>query len=213
MPNIKYFKGTTTVGVVCNAGVVFSADSQAIYDYIISKNVRKIFQIEDTVGMTITGSLGDAQIIVRLVQAEIKLYKMRRQESLTIKGMAHLLAQILSSSRYFPYLTILLVGGIDKKGPSIFSLDFFGGQIQEREFVATGSGSPIAYGVLEERYQKKMSIDEGVNLAIQALHNALKRDTWSGGRIDIVKITPEGYTMLKKNEVEKKLEELAEVSQ
>lgn len=209
MDNDKHLKGTTTVGIVCTDGVVLATEKRATMgNFIASKTAKKIYQIDDLMGMTTAGSVGDAQQLVRLISVEAQLYKMRRQEPMTIKGITTLLSNILSGQRYYPFMVQLLIGGIDKNGPAVFSLDALGGNIEETQAVATGSGSPMAYGVLEDRYHDDMTVDEGVDLAIRALHNAMKRDSASGNNIDVVKITREGYEKISSEEVSKKREAL-----
>ncbi|MBP2029439.1 proteasome beta subunit [Methanohalophilus levihalophilus] len=209
MDNDKHLKGTTTVGIVCTDGVVLATEKRATMgNFIASKTAKKIYQIDDLMGMTTAGSVGDAQQLVRLISVEAQLYKMRRQEPMTIKGITTLLSNILSGQRYYPFMVQLLIGGIDKNGPAVYSLDALGGNIEETQAVATGSGSPMAYGVLEDRYRDDMNVDEGVDLAIRALHNAMKRDSASGNNIDVVKITTEGYERISSEEVDKKREEL-----
>ncbi len=203
MDNMEY-KGTTTVGLVCNTGVVLATEKRATMgNFIASKDAKKVYQIDDLIAMTTAGSVGDAQRLAKWMQVESRLYKMRREESLTVKGIVSLLANILNGNRYFPYFVQLLVGGVDKNGPGVYSLDAVGGIIEEKKAVATGSGSPMAYGVLEDRYVEKMPIDEGVELAVRALHNAMKRDSASGDGIEVVKITSEGYTIIDDNEIKK----------
>jgi proteasome beta subunit len=131
---------------------------------------------------------------------------MRRQESVTIKGITTLLSNMLSGQRYYPLMVQLLIGGVDKNGPAIYSLDALGGNIEETRAVSTGSGSPMAYGVLEDRYTEDMTVVEGVDLAIRALHNAMKRDSASGESIDVVVITKDKYERLNQEEVKKKRE-------
>ncbi|MDL5503762.1 MAG: proteasome subunit beta, partial [Candidatus Methanoperedens sp.] len=143
------------------------------------------------------------QRLVKWMQVESKLYKMRREEPMTVKGIVSLLANILSSNRYYPYYVQLLVGGVDKNGPSIYSLDAVGGIIDERKAVSTGSGSPMAYGVLEDRYVDNMPIDNGVELAVRALHSAMKRDSASGDGINVVKITKDGFMQVADSVVKK----------
>lgn len=207
MTDTKLFKGTTTVGIICETGVILGADRQAGYYFIESKDVKKIYKVDDRIGITISGYLGEAQALLRIIKAEAQLYKMRREESISVKGVATLLARILNEQRYFPYLALMLVGGVNKTGPKIYSLDPLGGLIEEKKFMATGSGIG-AFGVLEDRYRENMSLEDGINLAIRALHNALKRDAVSGGMIDIVKITSEGYIMLEESEVKKRRDKL-----
>lgn len=208
MDNMEY-KGTTTVGLVCHNGVVLATERRATMGHFIaSKDARKVYQIDDLVAMTTAGSVGDAQRLVKWMQVESKLYKMRRQEPMTVKGTVSLLANILNSSRFYPFFVQLLVGGVDKNGAGVYSLDAVGGIIEEKKAVATGSGSPIAYGVLEDRYVENMPVEEGIELAVRALHNAMKRDSASGDGIDVVKITSEGYIEVEETEVKKIRENL-----
>ncbi|MDP2766219.1 MAG: archaeal proteasome endopeptidase complex subunit beta [Candidatus Methanoperedens sp.] len=203
MDNTEY-KGTTTIGLVCDKGVVLASERRAMMGHFIaSKDAKKVYQIDNLIAMTTAGSVGDAQRLVKWMQVEAKLYKMRREEPMTVKGIVSLLANILSGNRYFPFFVQLLVGGVDKNGPGIYSLDAVGGTIEEKKAVATGSGSPMAYGVLEDRYVENMPIEDGVGLAVRALHNAMKRDSASGESIDVVKITSDGYIHVEDSEVKK----------
>jgi proteasome beta subunit len=197
MDNEKYLKGTTTVGVVCTDGIVLASEQRATMgNFIASKTAKKVYQIDDLVGMTTAGSVGDAQQLVRLISVESKLYKMRRDESMTIKGITTLMSNLLSANRYYPLMVQLLIGGMDKNGPSIYSLDPLGGSIEETKISATGSGSPMAYGVLEDHYREDMTVEEGLDLAVRAIHNSMKRDSASGENVDAVVITKETFTRL-----------------
>jgi proteasome beta subunit len=202
MDNDKYLKGTTTVGVVCTDGIVLASEQRATMGHFIaSKTAKKVYQIDDLVGMTTAGSVGDAQQLVRLVSVESQLYKMRRNESMTIKGVATLMSNFLNANRYYPMMVQLLIGGVDKNGPAIYSLDAMGGSIEETRISATGSGSPMAYGVLEDQYREDMTVKEGLDLAIRAIHNATKRDSASGENVDVVVITKEAFKRLDPEEV------------
>jgi len=205
MDNDKYLKGTTTVGVVCTDGIVLASEQRATMGHFIaSKTAKKVYQIDDLVGMTTAGSVGDAQQLVRLVSVESQLYKMRRNESMTIKGITTLMSNFLNANRYYPMMVQLLIGGVDKNGPGIYSLDPMGGSIEETRISATGSGSPMAYGILEDQYREDMTVTEGLDLAIRAIHNATKRDSASGENIDVVVITKEAFKRLDPEEVKSK---------
>ncbi len=199
----KIYKGTTTVGLVCRDGVVFATEKRATMgSFIASRRAKKIFRIADRAAMTTAGAVGDAQFLARLISVELKLYEIRKEEKPTIRAIATLLSNILNSTRWFPYFVQLLVGGMDKRGASMYSIDLLGGAIEEMDLVATGSGSPTAYGVLEDRYTHDMSIDECVELAIRAVYSAMRRDSASGDGIDVVKITKDGYFELKPSEID-----------
>ncbi len=75
-------------------------------------------------------------------------------------------------------------------------LDFFGTLTREAEFMATGSGSPTAFGVLEDGYRKDMSIEDAVRLAVRAVRSAIYHDPGSGEGVDVVTITREAIRKL-----------------
>ena len=187
---VEVFKGTTTISVLCDGGVVLASESRATMgNFIASSTARKIYQVDDLIGLTTAGSVGDAQSLVRMVQVEARLYRMQRGEGMTVKAITSMLANIFSSRRYYPFMVQLIMGGMDRYGPRIYSLDALGGQIEERKVVSTGSGSPIAYGVLESQYTPGISLEDGTVLAARAIHNAMKRDSASGDKIELVRIT------------------------
>ncbi len=189
----QYLKGTTTVGLTCKDGVVLVTDRRATMGSLIAhKDVEKIFKLDAHIGMTVAGAVSDAQTLARWIQAEANLYKIRKGEAITVNGMATLIANVLHSQRYYPMLLQLIVGGHDNTGPRLYSVDLMGSAIEDN-LISTGSGSPVAYGVLEDGYEKDMSLDEGVNLAVRALRAALGRDAMSGNGINVVKITKDGY--------------------
>lgn len=201
---VEVFKGTTTVGIVCKDGVVLASESRATMgNFIASTTAQKIYKISDRIGLTTAGVVGDAQSLVRMIQVESRLYNMQRGEPMTVKATGSLLSNVLASRRYFPFMVQLLLGGVDRKGPQLFSLDALGGQIEEQKIVATGSGSPTAYGVLEALYDPQMEIEEGAKLGVRAIHNAMKRDSASGDVIQLVKITDDGYEVVDGSVVEK----------
>lgn len=195
-------KGTTTVGLVFQGGVVLASEMRATMGYMIaSKKAKKIYQIAERIGMTTAGGVGDAQQIARLMTVECSLYQIRRGRPMTVGAVATLLSNILNNNRYYPFYVQLLVGGIDENGPNLYAVDALGGASKEEEMVATGSGSPMAFGVLEDRFHRDMNEDEAVSLAIRAVRSAMKRDAGSGEGIHVVVITKDAYREIGDEEV------------
>jgi proteasome beta subunit len=191
---VEVFKGTTTVGILCDGGVVLASESRATMgNFIASTTAKKIYQVDDQIGITTAGVVGDAQSLVRMVQVEARLYKMQRGEPMTVKALTTMLSNVLSSRRYYPFYVQLAVGGVDRYGPKMYSLDALGGQIEERNIISTGSGSPIAYGVLEAMYKPGIGMEEGTTLAARAIQTAMKRDSASGNKIELVRIAKDKY--------------------
>jgi len=194
--------GTTTVGIICKDGVVLAAEKKATMGYMIDSKVsRKVYQLDEHVGMTIAGSVGDAMAIVRLMKAQLKLYKLERGP-MTIKAAAALLENILQGNKYFPYMNMFILGGVDVNGPQIWSLDPVGGGSNLDKYYSTGSGSPFAYGALEAEYNENITVTEGAALAIRAIKVAIERDIGSGGRgFTVALITKDGYKELTEAEI------------
>ena len=198
--------GTTTVGLICKDGVVLAAEKKSTMGYLVAnKESEKILPIDDHIALTIAGASGDAQALARYMKAELSLFKIQNQREISVKGAATLLANILHSGRwtFLPYMVQLIVAGYDDNGPSIFTLDAIGSSEEEKKFFSTGSGSPIALGVLENGYKDSISLEDGIRLAVKAVKAAIERDIASGGSgIDVAVINREGIRFLKKEEVE-----------
>jgi proteasome beta subunit len=198
-------KGTTTVGLVFEDGVVLATEKRATMGYLIaSKKAKKVYQIADRIGMTTAGGVGDAQQLARIMTVECSLYQIRRGRQMSVAAASTLLSNILNNNRYYPFYVQLLVGGVDENGPGMYSVDALGGAIKEEEIVATGSGSPMAFGVLEDRFQKGMKREEAVSLAVRAVRAAIKRDAGSGEGVHVIVITKEGYREVPEEEINEK---------
>ncbi len=200
----KIYKGTTTVGLVCKDGVVLATEKRATMGNLIaSRTAKKIYQVADRIAMTTAGSVGDAQFLARIIRVEASLYEIKREKKPTIRAIATMTSNLLNSYRYYPYLVQLLIGGVDEEGARIYSIDPIGGAIEEREIVATGSGSFTAYGVLEDRFTPETTTVEATELAVRAIVSAMKRDSASGDGIDVVRITENEYRQLEPEEIDR----------
>ncbi len=199
----EYMKGTTTVGIACKDGIVLASDTRATMGTLIAhKFVKKSFKIDKHLGATVAGGVADAQALIRWTRSEAQLYRMRTGEGISVEGVTTLLSNIMFSNRYYPLIVQLIVGGVDKNGPRLYSLDPLGSAIEDT-VVATGSGSPVAYGVLEDIFNEDMTVNEGVGVVVRALRAALQRDAMTGNGIDVMKITKDGVAKLSDKEVEK----------
>lgn len=189
-------KGTTTVGVVCKDGVILSSDTRVTMGYFVAhKKGKKIYRIDDHLAMTIAGTVADAQRVVDILKVNAHLYKLNIGRRMPVSSAARLIANRLFSSRLTPMITQVLVGGVDDTGSHVFSVDPFG-SLTEEKCVATGSGSPIAYGVLEDKYREGSMIQEILPVVVRAVDSAMKRDAASGDSFDVVVIDNKGYREL-----------------
>ncbi len=189
-------KGTTTIGVVCKDGVILASDTRVTMGlYVAHKHGKKVYKIDDHLAVTIAGTVADAQRTVDILTANAQLYRINLGRPLPVSSAARLIANLLFSARYIPMLTQVLVGGVDDAGPHVFNLDPFG-SLTEEKCVATGSGSPLAYGILEDKYEANMPIEELLPVIVKAVNAAMKRDAASGDSFNVAVIDSKGYREL-----------------
>lgn len=204
---LKYH-GTTTVALTCSDGVVLCTDTRvtAGYLYIAHRQGKKVHRIDDHVGVTIAGTVAEAQSMIDTLKYYANLYKLENEKPIPVKSLGRISANIFFQNRYYPFIADFLIGGWDSiDGNVVYSVDFFGALTKE-DAVSTGSGSPVAYGIIEDQYRKGMKVDQVVPIAIQAVIAAIKRNAGTGDGFDVAVITKEsGYRELSKQAKEKQL--------
>lgn len=203
--------GTTTIGLVCKGGLVLAADKRATAgNFIAAKKVEKIIKITDDIAVTVAGTVSDIQLLTKLIRAELKLKEIRTGKINTVKEAANLLAGIVYSNiRKFsliPGISHFIVGGRDANGFHMYDLSPDGSITEIDDFVSSGSGSPLAYGVLESQYKKEMAVKEGIRLAVKGINAAIQRDAASGEGIDIATITEKGVRKILTKQIKIDLE-------
>ena len=148
--------------------------------------------------MTTAGTVGDNQAIIRIIEAQMKLYELDIGQP-SVKAAITLLSNMLSDKylyTYLPYGLFNLVGGFDTE-PRLYSIDPVGGIGEEKNFAATGSGMVVAYGILDSDFKSGISTDEGIKLAVKSIVAARKRVSSVGGEnITVMKITAKGVEEL-----------------
>lgn len=191
---------TTTIGVVCKDGVLMTTDTRATMgSFVAHKNAKKVYRIDSHLAMTIAGVVGDAQAIVEMLRANAALYKLDMARPMPVNSAARMVSNILFSSRFYPLGVQALVGGVDDTGGHIFALDPLGSMMEEK-FVSTGSGSPVAYGVLESEWREDMTVKDSTPVLMRAIGSAMKRDSASGDSFDVAIVTKDGYRELTADE-------------
>ncbi len=203
--------GTTTIGFVCKDGIILAADMRATSGNLISyKKFDKIISITDKIAVTVAGTVSDVQLLTKLIRAELKLKDIRTGRESNVREAANLLANMVYNNirklSLIPGVSHFLVGGVDHEGFKLYDLAPDGSIVEIEDFVSSGSGSVMAYGVLETLYKKDISLDEGIKLAIKCVNAALQRDSASGDGITIITITEEGVKKALTKEVDYRIE-------
>ena len=83
------------------------------------------------------------------------------------------------------------------------------GTLTKEEYYSTGSGSPVAYGILESEFKQALSVDEALPIALRAVYGAILRNSGTGDGLNIVTIKKD---ILKEYSLEEKQKILKDLS-
>ena len=196
----KILHGTTTVGIKASDGVVLCADMRASAGYFIANNnTMKIQKIYDHAGLTLAGGVADAQNLTDILRYHASVHAVQKNENITIKSLARLCSLVFHQNRGYPFIADILLGGYDRDGPALFNVDMFG-SVEEKSYVTTGSGSPVAYGLLEDEYRDDLKIEDAKVVALRAVKAAIVRNIGTGDGINLATIDKNGFRLLSKEQ-------------
>lgn len=202
MPEIEnlILHGTTTVGIRAADGVVLCADMRASAGYFIANNnTMKIQRIDGHAGMTMAGGVADAQNITDVLRYHARLHRVRMQRPMPIRSITRLASLVFHQNRGYPFIADILVGGHDASGPALYNIDMFG-SVEPKSYVTTGSGSPVAYGLLEDEWAKGIGMEDAVRVAYRAVRAAIARNIGTGDGINVATIDRGGFRLLSAEE-------------
>lgn len=198
--------GTTTIGIVCKDSVVLAADMRATAGNLIaSKRIDKVLPVTDHIAVTTAGAVSDLQLLYKYLQTELKLKQIRDGREPSVREGANLLRHWVYNLIRRQYGVVhFLVGGYDN-APRLFDIYPDGSISELDDYIASGSGSVFALGVLENRYRAGLSQDDAVQLAIDAMNSSLARDSASGNGINVYVINKDGYEKVFSQEISTQL--------
>jgi len=203
--------GTTTVALVCKDGIVLCADKRVTSGYLVAyKKYEKIVQITDDIAVTVAGTVSDVQLLTKLLRAELKLKDIRTNRKVDVKEAVNLLSSMVYNNirkmSMIPGISHFIVGGKDHSGIYVYDIGADGSITYIDDYTSSGSGSVMAYGVLETLYKKGLTVEEGIKLGAKAINAAVQRDIASGNGIDIVSITKDGVKKVLSKTIDMKIE-------
>ena len=202
--------GTSLVGIVCKDGIVMAGDRKTTAggQIVMSKNTQKVCPINDYLVISGTGTSSDIEVAKKLIRAQLKLKELRDKTRATVKEAANLIAasnyQNIRKPAMIPFMAGLMIGGLNKDGTTeLYSVEPAGSTMKVEDFDANfSSGMPYILGLLEKMYKKGLTMEQGIELAIDAIKSSSERDTASGHGIDVFTITKDGINHVSKQKVE-----------
>jgi proteasome beta subunit len=213
--------GTTVVAIRCDSGVVMAGDRRATSGHLIShRTMEKVLPADRLSGVAFAGAAGPGMEMIKLFQLQLEHYEKVEGGELSLEGKANQLGQMVRS--HLPaamqgLAVVPLFAGFDTRRNTgrLFEYDVTGGRYEESDFAATGSGSLHAGTVIKLGYRDGLSVDEAIELSINALFQAADEDSATGGP-DMVRgifpvvatISADGFARLEDDDVSQRFRSL-----
>lgn len=181
-------RGSTAIGITINNGVILGAIKSSM-PLTISDSSKKVFEIDDHIGLVGSGILADARNLVEMARVKAQINQITYGEPISINTLTKYLANHKHMATQYaglrPFGVGLLVGGVDKSGPNLYETDPSGTMI-EWKAQAIGRGAEKAKKVLSPGFKDKMNEKEGVKLILKALKSVEKKITKEGVELAII---------------------------
>ncbi|HLG22080.1 MAG TPA: proteasome subunit beta [Candidatus Manganitrophaceae bacterium] len=179
--------GTTVLAIRYREGVVIAGDRMATEGYSVSeRRIEKVHKTDHSSAIAIAGAAGPCLELTRLFQIELEHYEKLEGAELSMEGKANKLAQMIKANLPMAMQGLVVIpifAGYDVKRETgrIFKYDIAGGQYEEAEYYAIGSGGKDARGTMKKIFKKDLSEEEAIRVAVEALYDAAEADIATGG--------------------------------
>jgi len=172
-------QGTTAMGFVGKDGVVLITDKRLIDSFIVPETVEKIFQVDDHIGITASGLISDARVLVEDAQVKAQQHKLTFNSSIDtisiVKQICNYKQICTQSGGLRPFGVSLIVAGVDSSGPVLYLTDPTGIYFQYRVAVI-GEFEEDVKKFLSKEYKSSMSVKELARLGVKALQQVLGKN-------------------------------------
>jgi proteasome alpha subunit len=163
-------RGTTTLGMVYDTGVLIAVDKNISSKLIKPDSVRKIFKIDNHIGAAISGLVADARKLVDLARVEAQRNRLIYGDPIDIETLTRELCDQKQMYTQYggarPFGASLLITGIDKKGKHLFETDP-SGAFTEYTAKAIGAGAKEAEEIFEKKYKQELSLEQAIDLSLR----------------------------------------------
>jgi len=169
---------------------VVGADSRATAGPVVAdKFCLKLNKLSENIYCCGAGTAADLHQVSAMLESNMKLQELNTERKPRVISALRIAKQHLF--KYMGYVgAYLVIGGVDFYGPVLYSVHADGGS-SKVPFLADGSGSLAAMGVLETYYKLDMNEAEAIDLICRALEAGMAADLASGNTLCYAVITKE----------------------
>ncbi|XP_041996582.1 proteasome subunit beta type-4-like [Salvia splendens] len=193
-----YVTGTSVIGIKYKDGLLFAADMGGSYGSTLRyKSVERLKSVGKHSVIGASGEISDFQEIMRYLD-ELILYDNMWDDgnSLGPKEVHNYLTRVMYNRRnkFNPLWNSLVLGGIKNRQKYLGTVSMIGVNYED-DHVATGFGNHLARPILRDEWHEDMTYEEGVKLLEKCMRVLLYRDRSAVNKLQIAKITDEGFTL------------------
>mmetsp|Transcript_68886 Transcript_68886/g.173522 ORF Transcript_68886/g.173522 Transcript_68886/m.173522 type:complete len:263 (+) Transcript_68886:102-890(+) len=176
--------GSTAIGIRTKEGVVLAVEKRLTSPLIDPSSIEKILEIDEHMGCAMSGLTADARTLVDHARVEAQAHWFTYNERMPVESCVNSVADMALDfsdsdkdrkkvmSR--PFGVALLVGGYDAMdGPVLFNTDP-SGTFTKYMAASIGSAQEGATSMLQEQYNKDMSLKEAETLALTVLRQVME---------------------------------------
>jgi len=176
--------GSTAIGIRTNEGVILAVEKRITSSLIDPSSIEKILEIDEHMGCAMSGLTADARTLIDHARVEAQAHWFTYNERMPVESCVHAVADMAldfsDSDRdrkrvmSRPFGVALLVGGCDPMdGPVLFNTDP-SGTFTKYMAASIGSAQEGATSMLQEQYNKDMSLQEAETLALTVLRQVME---------------------------------------
>ena len=165
-------RGTASVGIRAEDGVVLAADKRARSPLMEPASIEKLHKADDHVGVASAGHVADARQLIDFARQQAQVNHLRYGEAIGIETLTKTITDHIQQYTQIggarPFGVALIVGGIENGKPHLFETDP-SGTPYEWQALSIGSDRSDLRDYLEAEYEEGISTDEAVGLALDTL--------------------------------------------
>lgn len=192
-------QGAPSAAVCTDSGVVLAAQTRVRSDLMVEDSVRKLHKADDHIGVATAGLGTDGRKLVDQLRVFSQRDQVRYGEASSIdaltRAMADHIQEYTQAGGRRPYGASLLIGGVDHSGAHLYEVEP-SGTPTEWDAIAVGENRDEFMSFFESEYTDDLSLDAGVDLAIDAFDTVTGDVSVDTLEIAVVSTDTESYEQL-----------------
>jgi len=176
--------GSTAIGISTKEGTVLASERRVTSCLLEPQSIEKILEIDSHIGCAMSGLMADARTLIDHARVEAQNHRFTFNEQMPVESVVETISDLAldfsevkggQQKKHMsrPFGVALLVAGTDSQGPALWCTDPSGTNTKY-DAAAIGSAQEGAEAMLQEKYNKNMSLADGEELAMVVLRQVME---------------------------------------